>query len=163
MSPYRTRQPRLDDPFERSLSGFYTRARMSPARVRVDAPDAMAVIDTAQSLALFFPLVAHWSSALAFLASVLVVFTTRIHLRVERGRVRIVRSVLGIPWWCSRRAHTEDAVSIVREDWGDELVVASRSGDPGSDIFVLSTSLHGVAPAQLEEIAAACARLLSSD
>jgi hypothetical protein len=167
MSPYR--QPALPAPtvrprFERALSLALTRVRLSDERVRVDAPDAMALISIVGALgALGLPLA--WSAvgAWALAALVAVVLTTRVHLRVRPGRALLVRTILGVPWWVSRRGREAPAEWT---DWdfdGDDLVLprtVEQATEGHGRLVVLTTSLHGVSGAEIDEIARACEAVL---
>jgi hypothetical protein len=165
MSPYR--QAPLSPPrlrFERSLSFAFTRVRISDERVRVDAPDAMALTAVVPELVtlglpLAWPVVGAW----ALVVLVLVMLTTRVHLRVRPGRALLVRTILGVPWWVSRRGlDAEDAWT----DWdweGDDLVLPRGLEERvahHAPLLVLSTRFHGVSGEEIGEIGRACEMVL---
>ena len=89
MSAYRIPEPQplLSHRFERVLPGLFTRVRISEKRVRIDAPDVMALVTVGMVLQLLVPVIAHWSWLWAFAFSASVLFTLRIHLRVTKGKV----------------------------------------------------------------------------
>ena len=165
MSAYRdpVSPPLLSQRFERVLPGLFTRVRISDARVRVDAPDVMAMVMSLQFMALLFPLLAHWSWMLALAVSLALCFTTRIHLRVTRGKVWLVRSLLGVPYWVQRPSPSPDCIQVDWDFEGEDLVVvvAPWRSDEFQTVPVLGSSWHGVRWAELDQIQKACARLLA--
>ena len=154
-------QPR----FERALPGLFTRVRLSTERVCIDAPDVMAMLVLLHVLPMLAPVIAHWSWMLAALVCILAIFTTRIHLRVSRGSVLLVRTVLGVPWWVQRVLPSSDSVRL---DWdfdGDHLKVVVKVADPQPNddwgtVVVLTSQLHAVNSLELSEIHEACERVL---
>ena len=154
--------PPLSGRFERVLPGVFTRVRISEKRVRIDAPDVMAMVTVGGVLQLLVPVIAHWSWLWAFAFSASLIFTLRIHLRVSKGRVWLVRTVLGVPWWIQRPLPSSDCIQTDWDFEGDDLVavVAPERKDERRTQCVLSTSWHGVDWLELEEIHKACARLL---
>ena len=167
MSAYRAPEPQplLSHRFERVLPGLFTRVRISEKRVRVDAPDVMALITFGATLQLLVPVIAHWSWLWAFAFSASVLFTLRIHLRVTKGKVWLVRTVLGVPWCVQRPVPSAECIQI---DWdleGEDLVVlvAPQRADEGRTVCVLSSPWHIVSWLELEEIRKACSRLLAGD
>jgi hypothetical protein len=92
-----------------------------------------------------------------------VTLTTRVHLRVRPGRALLVRTILGVPWWVSRRGlDLEDAWT----DWdfdGDDLVLPRGLDElvaHHAPLLVLTTSFHGVSGEEIGEIARACEAVL---
>jgi hypothetical protein len=161
MSAYRVPEPQplLANRFERVLPGLFTRVRISEKRVRVDAPDVMALITFGMVLQLFVPVIAHWSWLWAFAFSTSLLFTLRIHLRVTKGEIWLVRTLLGVPWSARRPTPSADCVQM-EGDWdceGDDLVVLVA---PERTVCVLGSNWHGVSWLELEEIRKACSRLL---
>jgi hypothetical protein len=176
MSAYRVPEPQplLANRFERVLPGLFTRVRISEKRVRVDAPDVMALITFGAALQLLVPVIvlqllvpviAHWSWLWAFAFSAAVLFTIRIHLKVTKGKVWLVRTVLGVPWSVRRPMPSAECVQIDSDDEGDDLVVlvAPDRKDEGRTVCVLSSPWHIVSWLELEEIRKACSRLLAGD
>ena len=164
MSAYRhpTPAPLLGPRFERVLPGLFTRVRLSEERVRIDAPDVMAMLVLTHVLPPLAPVIAHWSWMLAALVCSLPIFTTRIHLRVSRGRVWLLRTIVGVPWWVQRVLPSNDCVRL---DWdfdGDDLavVVAPQRNDDWRTVCVLTSQFHPVNSLELSEIHDACERVL---
>ena len=161
MSAYRIPEPQplLSHRFERVLPGVFTRVRISEKRVRVDAPDVVALITIGMVLQLLIPVVAHWSWLWAFALSACVLFTLRIHLRVTKGRVWLVRTVLGVPW-CVLRPR---GVTLDDWPWFDDLdlaVVLSGEGLAMETLPVVGATMNGLHGAEVIEIRSACSRLL---
>ena len=166
MSAYRAPPagPAVRVRFERSLSLRFTRVRLSPERVAVDAPDLLALVLGVSGLAgLALPLAWDVVGGWALLGVVLIGLTARVHLRVRPGRATLVRTVLGVPWWVSRRG--ADAVG----DWlewdfeGDDLVLPrtpEQASEGHGELVVLSSSFHGVTGEEVVEIARAAAAVL---
>jgi hypothetical protein len=165
MSAYRHPAPApIPGPrFERALPGFFTRVRLSDDRVRIDAPDVMAMLVLLHVLPLLVPVIAHWSWMLAALVCILAIFTTRIHLRISRGRVWFVRTIASVPWWVHRPLPSGECVQLDCDSDGDELsvVVAPRRIGEGRTVPVLTSACHNVHWLELSEILAACRRVLS--
>ncbi len=169
MSAYRAPPagPAMRVRFERSLSLRFTQVRLAPERVAVDAPDMLALVLGVSGLAgLGLPLAWDVMGGWALLGLVLIALTTRVHLRVRPGRATLVRTVLGVPWWVSRRG-----VGCVGSwlDWdleGDDLVLL-RTPEQASEghgaLLVLSSSFHGVTGEEVVEIARAAAEVLAGD
>lgn len=146
--------------FERALPGLFTRVRLSEHRVRIDAPDVMAMLVLLHVLPMLAPAIAHWSWMLAALVCILAIFTTRIHLRVSRGRVWLVRTIASVPW----AVHRPTALTINDFEFFDEddlVAVLSSEGDPLRTVPVVGMSMNGISYDELCEIARACGRLRS--
>ncbi len=139
--------------FELSLSGFLTRVWMSDERIRIHAPDVLAalLISVVAALVLIPALLWNWQATLALFVGALL--TARMRVTVSRGRVRLVRSVLFLPW--SVRTYGAHDVSL--DAAGSHL----RVGDEEWPLSVLSTGIHMLRVEELRVIHAACARLLS--
>lgn len=148
--------------FELSLSGFFTRVWMSDDRVRIHGPDVLAVLLISVVAALFLTPALLWNGSLVHLAvnweATLALFvgallTARMRVTVSRGRVRLVRSVLFLPW-SIRTYGASHGVSLDAD--GSHL----RVGDEEWPLSVLSTGIHMLRVEELWAIHAACARLL---
>ena len=141
--------------FELSLTGFLTRVWMSDERVRIQSPDVVAflLISALSGLLVAPALVWNWKLALGVFVSALL--TARMRVTVSRGRVRLVRSVLFLPW--SVRIYGASAHDVSLDADGSHL----RVGDDEWPAGVLSTGIHGMRAEELRAIHAACARLLS--
>ena len=148
--------------FERALPGLFTRVRLSEERVRIDAPDVMAMLVLVHVLPFLAPIVAHWSWMLASIVCVLAIFTTRIHLRVSRGSVWLVRTILGVPWWAHRPLPSSDCVQLDCDFDGDELavVVAPQRSGEGRTVPLLTNAFGDLHWRELSEIQEACAQVL---
>lgn len=141
--------------FELSLSGFLTRVWMSDERIRIHAPDVLAalLISVVAALVLTPALLWNWQATLALFVGALL--TARTRVTVSRGRVRLVRSVLFLPW--SRRTYGASVHGVSLDADGSHL----RVGDEEWPLSVLSTGIHTLRVEELRAIHAACARLLS--
>ena len=147
---------------ERALPGLFTRVRLSAEHVRIDAPDVMAMLVLLHVLPMLAPVIAHWSWMLAALVCTLAICTTRIHLRVSRGSVWLVRTMLGVPWWVQRVRSSNDCVQLECDFDESYLMVGvtpQRTGD-GRTVIVLSNDCLLVNSLELSEIHEACERVL---
>ena len=131
--------------FEDVLPGWFTRVRMTEARVRIDAPDweafliAFADLFYTQGLVLLpLVLVSFWSWKVGLLIVLVGVLTARMHVTVTRGEVRMRRSVFFVPW-SNATTHSSHALAISdsnallleidawgADDWGNLLVLKLR-------------------------------------
>jgi hypothetical protein len=141
--------------FELSLSGLLTRVWMSDERIRIHAPDVLAalLISVVAALVLTPALLWNWQVTLALFLSALL--TARMRVTVSRGHVRLVRSVLFLPWCV--RTYGASAYDVSIDADGSHL----RVGDEDWPACVLSTGFHVTRTDELRAIHAACARLLS--
>jgi len=141
---------------EEALFTLFTRVRISRERVQIDACDFLPLLLLG---GLVVPVaLALLSSPLkesALLLGACALATTRIHVAVHLGHVRVVRSVLWVPW--SIRTYGASVHDVSLDADGTHL----RVGDEEWPACALSAAHHLVRVEELKTIHAACARLLA--
>ena len=147
--------------FEDTLSGLFSRVRLSQDQVRINAYDLLPLLVGVLFISFAIGMIA---SALTesplLLASALLLgacapATTRLHVEVRLGQVRVVRSVLWVPW--SIRTYGASVHDVSLDADGMHL----RVGDEEWPTCVLSAELNLIRAEELKTIHAACARLLA--
>ena len=147
--------------FARTLTARFTRARLWPDRVEVDAVDPTPCTYAALGLLGFtlhlWPWMLRPVGVTFALALLVVALTARAELRVHVGHAVLRRRLLGLTW------QALETTSSREEDWFDVAPDSVELVFPGPpSVYVLTTTLHGVREDEVAEIARHARALVAS-